>query len=112
CSFLIHFMKSLQPSEGSRTHACLHKSAASNLRSAAPEHSAITHAHSLCLPRLNHMQMTPGCYKVTAAPLHTSDGSIITQHSAVYAGDIRLPELINPTHHNLRSNLQKRKKKR
>ncbi len=43
------------------------KSAASDLRSAAPEHSAIMHGR-LCLPSLNLMQMTPGCYRITTHP--------------------------------------------
>lgn len=62
-SLLLWFIESMQPSEDSRTDIC-DNCAAFNLRSAAPQRSAID-SYSLCLSWLNNMQMTPGWHKVT-----------------------------------------------
>lgn len=62
-------------------------------------------ASQLCLPSLNNVQMTQGFYSITTqTPLHTSHRSVMTGVLLpVYAGDIRLPELINPVCQNIPS---------
>lgn len=75
----LQLIKPTQPSEGSRP--CVDKSGASDLRCAASEHSAVTHYHQLCLPWLNHEDLTTGCYKITT---HTSTHTKLAGYNSVF----------------------------
>lgn len=69
-NLLPQFIKSLQPSEGSRTDELINLQPAdvTNVeteRDAITQCSTITLGCSRCLPSLNYMRKTSGCYKTT-----------------------------------------------